>query len=222
MRHAMHSYDLPLGTILGKLLGQHLLPADSQSGICISSWKEMLINIPSQRQVCYSSVRERVRERGKKKKRKRREKIGRPHRTSQYPKTNGAFVGGRRTDHSALGRTMQIDWKQGGILYSIFINNPRVSERLRQPLPQGYLANLMEPNKRTGDFHRASSFSQQSNCKSSTLSSKLSRGKFPFPSVLSSLSLPPPVPLPMLHPWNYASPQLWKFPSHYSKKQGFC
>lgn len=74
---------------------------------------------------------------GKKKKVKRREKIRRPHRTSQYPKTNGAFVGGRRTDHSALGRTMQIDWKQGGILYSIFINNPRVSERLRQPLPQG-------------------------------------------------------------------------------------
>lgn len=60
----------------------------------------MLINIPSQRQVCYSSVRERVRERGKKM--KRREKIGRPHRTSQYPKTNGAFVGRRRTDHSAL------------------------------------------------------------------------------------------------------------------------
>lgn len=80
----------------------------------------------------------------------------------------------------------------------------------------------MEPNKRTVDFHRASSFNQQSNCKSPTLSSKLSRGMFPFPSVLSSLNLPSPVPLPMLHPWNYASPQLRKFPSHYSKKQGFC
>lgn len=70
---------------------------------------------------------------GKKKKKtvKRRENIRRPHRTSQYPKTNGAFVGRRRTDHSALGRAMQIDWKQGGILYFIFINNSRVSERLR-------------------------------------------------------------------------------------------
>lgn len=179
----------------------------------------MLINIPSQRQVCYSSVRERVRERGKKKKRKRREKIGRPHRTSQYPKTNGAFVGGRRTDHSALGRTMQIGWEQGGILSSIFIHNPRASKRLRQPSPQGCLGNLMEPNKRTRNFHRASSFSQESDCK--TFSPKLSRGAFPFPIVLPSLSLPSPVPLPMLHPWNYAS-QLWKFPSHYSRTQGFC
>lgn len=154
MRHAMHSYALPLGTTLGKLLGQHLLPADSQSGICISSWKEMLINIPSQRQVCYNSVRGRVREREKKRE-KRREKNWRPHGTSQYPKTSGPFVEGRRTDHSALRRTMQIDWKQGDILYSIFINNPRVSDTLGQPLPLGYLNNLMEPNKRIGYFHRA-------------------------------------------------------------------
>lgn len=117
---------------------------------------------------------------------------------------------------------MQIDWKQGDILYSIFINNRRVSERMRQPLPQGYLGNLMEPNKRTGDFHRASSFTQllQSNCKSSTFSSKLSMGTSPFPSVLSSLDFSSPVPLLMFHPWNYASPQLWKFPSHYSKNAG--
>lgn len=42
----------------------------------------MLINIPSQRQVCYNPVRGRVR--GKKKKVKGREKNFRPHRTSQY------------------------------------------------------------------------------------------------------------------------------------------
>lgn len=115
MRHAMHSYALPLGTTLGKLLGQHLLPADSQSGICISSWKEMLINIPSQRQVCYNSVRGRVREREKKIV-KRRGKNWKPHRTSQEPKTSGLFVDGRRKDYSTPRRTMQIDWKQGDTL----------------------------------------------------------------------------------------------------------
>lgn len=95
---------------------------------------------------------------------------------------------------------MQIDWKQGGILYSIFINNPRVSERQRQPLPQRYLGILMEPNKRTGGFPRASSFSQQSNCKSSTLSSKLSRGTLlsPVCSLLSTCHLlfPSPCSIP--------------------------
>lgn len=201
MRHAMHSYALPLGTTLGKLLGQHLLPADSQSGICISSWKEMLINIPSQRQVCYNSVRGRVREREKKIV-KRRGKNWKPHRTSQEPKTSGPFVDGRRKDYSAPRRTMQIDWKQGDILYSIFINNPSISQTRTDPSPRK-LGQLNRTKQRNEGL--AQSISPPLVDKAIAIAPHLAQNILEICSSSPVCFLPlfsTSFPIPMLHPWN--------------------
>lgn len=171
----------------------------------------MLINIPSQRQVCYSSVRERVRERGGKKGKEGKrlegpiEQVSAPDKCSLCRgNRNRAFCSRRNYANGLRTRSFSL---------FIFISNPRAPERLRQPLPQGHLGTLMGPNKRTGN-------STEHPPPVSKATAKLQVHPKTFwgtlPSPLCS------APLPVLHPWNEASPQLWKFPSPHSKCRDFA
>lgn len=157
-----------------------------------------------------------------KKKVKSRKKNWRPHRTSQYPKTSGPFVD-ERTGHGALGRTMQIDWKQGDILSSIFINN-QIRQTRTAPSPR-----IFEPFNGTQqkDWGLPWKIIPPLIHKAIVKGPHLAQNIVGVCSPSSVWSLPLfstylLFPSPCAIPGNYASLQLWKFPSLYSKIQGFC